>query len=86
MANELLENPGLFFRFPLSQVFAISADGDVCSTCKDGDVLTFTTHVSLKQQKSLLCESYFSPAEGELALIKTMGSPPPPPSCNCNEI
>jgi len=40
LANELLETPSLFFSFPLSQVFAGSADGDVCSTCKDGDVLT----------------------------------------------
>lgn len=84
LANKLLETPGLFFSFPLSQVFAVSADGNVCTTCKDGDVLTFTTHVSLKQQKSLLCESYFSPAEGDLALIKTVGFFPS--SCNCIEI
>lgn len=65
-----LETPGLFLSFPLSQVVARRADGDSCSTSKERDVFTSPTHVSLKQPKSLLCESYFSPAEGELTLIK----------------
>lgn len=73
LANKFLETPGLFFSFRLSRVFSVGADGNVCATCEVGDVLTFTTHMSLKQRKSLLCESYFSPAEGELALIKTVG-------------
>lgn len=62
--------PGLFFSFLLSQVVAGRADGDICSAGKERDVFTSPTHVSLKQPKSLLCESYFSPAEGELTLIK----------------
>lgn len=65
-----LEISGLFFSFPLPQVVAGRADGDICSTSKERDVFTSPTHVSLKQPKSLLCKSYFSPAEGELTLIK----------------
>lgn len=65
-----LETPGLFFSFPPSQVVAGRADGDICSTSKERDIFTSPTHVSLKQPKSLFCESYFPPAEGELTLIK----------------
>lgn len=72
------------FYFSLVSLTCSGWEGEgICNTSKDRDLLTFSTHVSLEQWKSLLCESYFSPVEGELALIKTVFFPP---SCNYNKI
>lgn len=71
LANGLLESPGFQFS-PFSGVCRQCRWGRL-QTYKDRHVFTVTPHVSLQQWKFLLCESYFSPAEGELALIKTVG-------------
>lgn len=60
-------------QFSLVSLTCSGWEGEgICNTSKDRDLLKFSTHVSLEQWKSLLRESYFSPVEGELALIKTV--------------